>query len=97
MTALTGDPPRIAMQTQAICHKIKERPRYNRTQARTLGKGLPMNYWQTDLIHLRGVEPEDGDIFWHWNQDSEIARNLDERYYGMTVEEWQQHYGDTNP
>lgn len=56
-----------------------------------------MNYWQTDLIHLRGVEPEDGDIFWHWNQDSEIARNLDELYYGMTVEEWQQHYGDTTP
>lgn len=24
MTALTGGPPRIAMQTQAICHKIKE-------------------------------------------------------------------------
>lgn len=36
-----------------------------------------MNYWQTGLIHLRGVEPEDGDIFWHWNQDSEMARNLD--------------------
>ena len=36
-----------------------------------------MNYWQTDLIRLRGVEPEDGDIFWHWNQDSEMARNLE--------------------
>ena len=36
-----------------------------------------MNYWQTDLIRLRGVEPEDGDIFWHWNQESEMARNLE--------------------
>ena len=36
-----------------------------------------MNYWQTDLIRLRGVEPEDGDIFWQWNQDSEMARNLE--------------------
>ena len=106
-----------------------------------------MNYWQTELIRLRGVEPEDGDTFWRWNQDSEMARNLefvwppvslsqvrewaaaeakrkmendssrslheklgfvregavrraiftdgrylDELYYGMTVEEWQQRY-----
>ena len=36
-----------------------------------------MNYWQTDLIRLRGVEPEDGDIFWQWNQDSEMARDLE--------------------
>ena len=36
-----------------------------------------MNYWQTDLIRLRGVEPEDGDTFWRWNQDSEMARNLE--------------------
>lgn len=36
-----------------------------------------MNYWQTDLVRLRGVEPEDGETFWRWNQDSEMARNLD--------------------
>ena len=36
-----------------------------------------MNYWQTELIRLRGVEPEDGDTFWRWNQDSEMARNLE--------------------
>ncbi len=35
-----------------------------------------MNYWQTDLIRMRGVEPEDGDLFWSWNQDSEMALNL---------------------
>ena len=36
-----------------------------------------MNFWQTELIRLRGVEPEDGDTFWRWNQDSEMARNLE--------------------
>ena len=36
-----------------------------------------MNYWQTDLIRMRGVEPEDGDLFWSWNQDSEMALNLE--------------------
>lgn len=36
-----------------------------------------MNYWQTELIRLRGVEPGDGDLFWTWNQDSEMARNLE--------------------
>ena len=36
-----------------------------------------MNYWQTELIRLRGLEPEDGDTLWRWNQDSEMARNLD--------------------
>ena len=36
-----------------------------------------MNYWQTEFIRLRGVEPEDGDTFWRWNQDSEMARNLE--------------------
>ena len=36
-----------------------------------------MNYWQSDLVRLRGVEPEDGEIFWRWNQDSEMARDLD--------------------
>ena len=36
-----------------------------------------MNYWQTELIRLRGIEPEDGDVFWRWNQDSEMARSLE--------------------
>ena len=36
-----------------------------------------MNYWQTEFVRLRGVEPDDGETFWRWNQDSEMARNLD--------------------
>lgn len=36
-----------------------------------------MNYWQTEQIRLRGVEPEDGPTFWAWNQDSEMARHMD--------------------
>ena len=42
-----------------------------------VSRGDQMNYWQTELIRLRGVEPEDGDTFWRWNQDSEMARNLE--------------------
>lgn len=36
-----------------------------------------MNYRQTDLVRLRCVEPEDGETFRRWNQDSEMARNPD--------------------
>ncbi len=36
-----------------------------------------MNYWKTHLIRLRAIEPEDARIFYEWNQDSEMARNLD--------------------
>lgn len=36
-----------------------------------------MNYWTTPLIRLRAVEPEDAAFFHAWNDDSEMARNLD--------------------
>lgn len=36
-----------------------------------------MNYWTTSLIRLRAVEPEDAVFFHAWNDDSEMARNLD--------------------
>lgn len=54
-------------------------PRKNEATG-TRAKGLSkksMNYWQTELVRLRGVEPDDGETFWRWNQDSEMARNLD--------------------
>ena len=46
-------------------------------EVETRGERGGMNYWQTSLVRLRGVEPEDGDVFWEWNQDSEMARNLE--------------------
>jgi len=36
-----------------------------------------MNYWQGDLVNLRGIEPEDAELFHQWNLDSERGRNLD--------------------
>lgn len=35
------------------------------------------NYWQNDLVRLRAIEPEDDELFWRWNMDSERARHLD--------------------
>ena len=35
------------------------------------------NYWHSNLIRLRAVEPEDADAFFGFNLDSEMARNLD--------------------
>jgi RimJ/RimL family protein N-acetyltransferase len=36
-----------------------------------------MNFWQGKHIRLRAVEPADAEFFCAWNQDSEMARNLD--------------------
>lgn len=35
------------------------------------------NVWQGELVRLRGIEPEDGDTFFTWNQDSETGRFMD--------------------
>ncbi|MEN0004673.1 MAG: GNAT family protein [Bacteroidota bacterium] len=35
-----------------------------------------MNYWSGTNIRLRGIEPEDYEFFYHWNLDTETARNL---------------------
>jgi RimJ/RimL family protein N-acetyltransferase len=36
-----------------------------------------MNYWQTSIIRLRSIEPDDATIFHNWNQDVEMSNNLD--------------------
>jgi RimJ/RimL family protein N-acetyltransferase len=35
-----------------------------------------MNYWESDLIRLRGLEAEDAATLHAWNSDSETARGL---------------------
>ncbi len=37
----------------------------------------PNNYWQGTKVRLRAVEPEDADVFFAWNLDSETARMMD--------------------
>ncbi len=34
------------------------------------------NFWQTERLRLRAVEPDDWSAFFEWNLDSEGARNL---------------------
>ncbi len=36
-----------------------------------------MNYWTTERIRLRAIEPEDAPIFFAWNQDSEMGLMVD--------------------
>jgi RimJ/RimL family protein N-acetyltransferase len=38
---------------------------------------LGMNFWQTNKIRLRAIEPSDAATFNQWNMDSERARMLD--------------------
>ncbi|MBN1451311.1 MAG: GNAT family N-acetyltransferase [Anaerolineales bacterium] len=35
------------------------------------------NYWQNEKVRLRALEPEDAELFFRWNMDSERARRLD--------------------
>lgn len=37
---------------------------------------MSKNFWQTERIRLRGVEPEDWEIHYHWDMDSEMQRDL---------------------
>jgi RimJ/RimL family protein N-acetyltransferase len=36
-----------------------------------------MNYWQSERVRLRAIEPEDAVHFLHWNEESERGRLLD--------------------
>jgi RimJ/RimL family protein N-acetyltransferase len=36
-----------------------------------------VNFWQGPHIRLRAVEPSDAEVFFAWNQDSEMTRDLD--------------------
>ena len=38
---------------------------------------MPTNFWKTDLVSLRAIEPGDAEVIYLWNQDSERARLLD--------------------
>lgn len=35
------------------------------------------SYWQGPLVRLRAAEPEDWELLWRWNQDSELLRHLE--------------------
>jgi RimJ/RimL family protein N-acetyltransferase len=39
------------------------------------------SFWQGRHIRLRAVEPSDGEAHFHWNQDSDMTRQLDRIYF----------------
>ena len=38
---------------------------------------MSLNYWESDRIRLRAIEPEDAPIFFEWNKDSEMGLMID--------------------
>ncbi|MEO0469880.1 MAG: GNAT family protein [Bacteroidota bacterium] len=49
------------------------------------------NYWQGKNIRLRGLEPEDADTFFQWNQDIQTQHGLDQIWFPGSkarVREW---------
>lgn len=50
-----------------------------------------MNYWMSDRICLRAIEPEDAPVFFEWNQDSEMGLMVDRVWpptSRKTVKDW---------
>lgn len=52
---------------------------------------MSKNYWQGENIRLRGLEPEDWEAFYLWNQETETQQNLDRIWFPGSkemVKEW---------
>lgn len=39
------------------------------------------NFWEDDKIRLRALEPEDWEVFYHWNMHSDMPRHLDALWF----------------
>ena len=44
------------------------------------------NFWQGERIKLRAIEPSDAEAHFSWNQDSEMARFLDQVWFPSSLE-----------
>src|SRR5690606_37954458 len=42
---------------------------------------MSKNFWQTERIRLRAVEPDDWEVHYHWDMESEMQRNLSELHF----------------
>lgn len=54
------------------------------------------NIWEGEHVRLRAVEPEDADIHWHWDQQSDGMRLLDRLYFPRShagTRLWAEHAG----
>lgn len=45
-------------------------------------------FWETDRIRLRQVEPDDWEVFYEWDFDSQMMRNLDDLPFPKSVERY---------
>lgn len=48
------------------------------------------NFWQGNSIRLRGIEPEDADFFYRWNQETETQQQLDRIWFPSSLERQRQ-------
>ena len=58
---------------------------------RAFHNGVSENFWETERIRLRAVEPSDAAIFYEWNQHSNMPRHLDMVWFPSSlagVEQW---------
>jgi RimJ/RimL family protein N-acetyltransferase len=51
---------------------------------------MSKNFWETERIRLRQVEPADWQVFHEWDADSEVIRNLWMIPFPKSVERYQQ-------
>ncbi|MHB0858737.1 MAG: GNAT family N-acetyltransferase [Anaerolineae bacterium] len=45
-----------------------------------------MDYWRGEKVELRGVEPEDVEVFLAWNHDSDMCRGVDRVWFPASRE-----------
>ncbi len=50
-----------------------------------------MNYWEGDLVSLRGIEIGDAPFFYNWNKETQTQQHLDQIWFPSSLrrqEEW---------
>ena len=52
-------------------------------------------FWETDRIRLRQVEPDDWEVFYEWDFDSEVSRSLYRIPFPKSVERYKQDVTDS--
>lgn len=61
---------------------------------------MSKNFWQTKRIRLRGVEPDDWVVHYHWDMDSDMMRNLSELHFPSSkarAQKWAEEASNKTP
>jgi RimJ/RimL family protein N-acetyltransferase len=57
-------------------------------------------FWQTNRIRLRQTEPEDWEVYFHWNMDSQTARDVDQLHFPQSkarAKQWAEEQSKDKP